>query len=121
MLSNTNFNPLSFEQRTKGSAPIPVTIVSRETEDGIISKVVPLSESENPYSSLKDSDFSLRSSLRNGVDMRLTKPLYSSNGVSSSSARDIIDNNFDAFLQHQQQPVSNPQPVTNNGQASQNS
>lgn len=118
MLSNTNHKPVSFEQRTNGSAPIPVTTVSRETEDGIISKVVPLSESENPYSSLKESDFSLRSSLRNGTDMRLCKPLFSSNGVSASSARDIIDKNHDLLLQQQKQPVTNPQPVTNNGQAS---
>lgn len=121
MLSNTNHNPVSFEQRTKGPAPIPVTIVSLETEDGTISKVVPLSESQNPYTSLKDSDFSLRSSLRNGTDMRLCKPLFSSNGVSSSSARDIIDKNHDAFLQQQQQSVNNQQTVNNNGQGSQNS
>lgn len=121
MLSNTNHNPVSFEERTKGVAPTPVTIVSRETEDGTISKVVPLSEAENLYSSLKESDFSLRSSLRNGIDMRLCKPLISSNGISASSARDIIDKNHDAFLQQQQQQVVNTQPVINNGQSSENS
>lgn len=121
MLSNTNHNPVIFEERTKGPAPTPVTIVNRETEDGIISKVVPLSEAENPYSSLQESDFSLRSSLRNGIDMRPCKPLLSSNGISASSARDIIDNNHEAFLQQQQQPVVNTQSVNNNGQGTENS
>lgn len=121
MLSNTNHNPVSFEQRTKGPAPTPVTIVSRETEDGLISKVVPLSEADNPYSSLQESDFSLRSSLRNGTDMRPCKPLFSANGLPASSARDIIDKNHDAFLQQQQQPVTNQQTVIDNGQSTQNS
>lgn len=120
MLSNTNHIPVCFEERTKGPAPIPVTIVSRETEDGIISKVAPLSEASNPYSSLQESDFSLRSSLRNGIDMHLCKPLISSNGVSASSARDIIDKNYAAFLQQQQQSVTNPQTLNNNGQGSEN-
>lgn len=107
MLSNTNHNPVPFEERTKGSAPIPKTIVTKQNEDGTISKVVPLSEFDNPYSSLKESDFSLRSSLRNGIDMRLCKPLFSSNGVSSSSARDIIDKNHEQMVQSQQQIVTN--------------
>lgn len=121
MLSNTNHNPVSFEERTKGPAPTPVTIVSRETEDATISKVVPLSEAENPYSSLVESDFSLRSSLRNGIDMRPCKPLLSSNGLSASAARDIIDKNHDAFIQQQQQPVNNNQSVNNYGQVTENS
>lgn len=121
MLSNTNHNPVSFEERTKGPAPIPVTIVSREIEGGTISKVVSLSEAENPYSSLQESDFSLRSSLRNGIDMRPCKPLLSSNGISASSARDIIDKNYDSFVQQQQQVVTNPQLVNNNGQGTENS
>lgn len=107
MLSNTNHNPIPFEDRTKGSSPIPKIIVTKQNEDGFISKVVPLSDVDNPYSSLKESDFSLRSSLRNGIDMRLCKPLFSSNGVSSSSARDIIDKNYDQMVQQQQQIVTN--------------
>ncbi len=107
MLSNTNHNPVPFEERTKGSSPIPKTIVTKSNEDGVISKVVPLSEVDNPYSSLKESDFSLRSSLRNGIDMRLCKPLFSSNGVSASSARDIVDTNYEQMVQSQQQTVTN--------------
>lgn len=120
MLSNTNHYPVSFEERTKGPAPIPVTIVSRETEDGTISKVVPLSEVDNPYSSLKESDFSLRSSLRNGIDMRPCKPLLSSNGISASSARDFIDKDYERFIQNIQ-PAINPELSNVNGQDSQNS
>lgn len=116
MLSNTNHNPVSFEERTKGPAPTPLTIVSRESADGTISKVVPLSEAENPYSSLKESDFSLRSSLRNGIDMRLCKPLFSANGVSASSARDIVDKNYEQMVQLHQQIVSNNQQIVSNNQ-----
>lgn len=107
MLSNTNHKPIPFEDRTKGSAPIPKSIITKQNDDSVISKVVPLSEVDNPYSSLNESDFSLRSSLRNGIDMRLCKPLFSSNGVSSSSARDIIDKNYDQMVQQQQQIVTN--------------
>lgn len=107
MLSNTNHNPIPFEDRTKGPAPIPMTIFTKQNEDGTISKVAPLSEVDHPYSSLKESDFSLRSTLRNGTDMRLCKPLFSSNGVSSSSARDIIDKNYEQIVQQQQQIVTN--------------
>lgn len=116
MLSNSNHNPVPFEERTKGPAPIPKTIITKQNEDGTISKVVPLSEADNPYSSLKESDFSLRSSLRNGIDMRLCKPLFSSNGVSSSSARDIIDKNHEQMVQQQQQIVTNNEQTTSTTQ-----
>lgn len=124
MLSNTNFKPVPLDERSKGPSPIPMTIVTKQCEDGVISKVAPLSEVDNPYSSLKASDFSLRSSLRNGIDMRLCKPLFSSNGVSASTARDIIDKNYEQMVQQQpvkQQPVTNQQIVTDNGQSSENS
>lgn len=116
MLSNTNHNPVPFEERTKGTSPVPKSIITKSNEDGVISKVVPLSEINNPYSSLKESDFSLRSSLRNGIDMRLCKPLFSSNGISSSSARDIIDKNHEQMVQQQQQIVTNNEQTSSTTQ-----